>query len=351
MKAVIALSIVSLVIALPSFPPSSLNQSEAQISFPCPNGYQRDPLGVCVPVASLSPSLQRCPDGYFKSSSGDCELVGAWNQGLSPAQQPPNTGGAIPLQQQQPFVQSGPQQAIPSCPTGYRTNSFGLCEPIVSPSPTPQTFSDGNINSSYGASPPTLNNTSNQTRNQGLLLNQSQPLQNQTLSQSQMLPSAQQQQWVTYRDPSGTYAISYPSEWDSIPGRNGGVMFRAPPETFSDQSTNAAVLVYTDRLPSQTNTLQSMTEDKLKSYSVPTPDDKLIESQGTSLSGLPAHLVHVEFLGSFPDLWELAKLMALEVWTVEGDRSYDILYLAPVEKFEQYLPIAQQMINSFQILG
>ena len=364
MKAVIALSIVSLVISLPSFSPSILNQSEAQISFPCPNGYQRDPLGVCVPVASLSPSLQRCPDGYFKSSS-DCELVGAsspmldnttnqaWNQRLSPAQQPPNTGGAMPLQQQQPFVQSGPQQPVPSCPTGYRTNSFGLCEPIVSPSPTPQTFSDGNINSSYGASPPTLNYTSNQTLNQGLLQNQRQPLQNQTLSQSQMLPSAQQQQWVTYRDPSGTYAISYPSEWDSIPGRNGAVMFRAPPETFSDQYINAAVLVQTDRLPSQTNTLQAMTEDKLKSYSVPTPDDKLIESQGTSLSGLPAHLVHVQFLsmGNFLDMWEMAKLMALEVWTVNGDTSYSILYVAPVEKFEQYLPIAQQMINSFQILG
>jgi hypothetical protein len=107
------------------------------------------------------------------------------------------------------------------------------------------------------------------------------------------------------------------------------------------------------RVPSQTNTLQAMTEDKLKSYSVPTPDDKLIESQGTSLSGLPAHLVHVQFLsmGNFLDMWEMAKLMALEIWTVNGDTSYSILYVAPVEKFEQYLPIAQQMINSFQILG
>ena len=276
MKVSIALSIIPLAIILPSFSPYSLNQAQGQISFPCPNGYQHNSLGLCVPIMSLNPTLQKCPGGYIKSHSGFCEPVGA--------------------------------------------------SPIFS-------------------------NTTNQTQNQGSSLTQRQPVQNQTLSQSQMLPSAQQQQWVTYRDPSGTYAISYPSEWDSIPGRDGAVMFRAPPETFSDQSINAAVLVNTDRLPSQTNTLQAMTEDKLKSYSVPTPDDKLIESQGTSLSGLPAHLVHVQFLGSFPGLWELAPLMALEVWTVNDNSSYSILYLAPEEKFEQYLPIAQQMINSFQILG
>jgi hypothetical protein len=275
---VVALGIIPLVIMLPSFSPFSLNQAQGQISFPCPNGYQHNSLGLCVPIMSLNPTLQECPSGYIKSHSG-------------------------------------------------------ICQPVMAS--------------------PIFSNTTNQTQNQGSSLTQRQPVQNQTLSQSQMLPSAQQQQWVTYRDPSGTYAISYPSEWDSIPGRNGAVMFRAPPETFSDQYINAAVLVQTDRLPSQTNTLQAMTEDKLKSYSVTTPDDKLIESQATSLSGLPAHLVHVQFLsmGNFLDMWEMAKLMALEVWTVNGDTSYSILYVAPVEKFEQYLPIAQQMINSFQILG
>jgi hypothetical protein len=96
-----------------------------------------------------------------------------------------------------------------------------------------------------------------------------------------------------------------------------------------------------------------MTEYKLKSYSVSSPDDKLIQSQGTSLSGLPAHMVVVPFLnvGNFLDLWEIGKLMALEEWTVKDDKSYSILYITPVEKFEQYYPIAQQMINSFQILS
>jgi hypothetical protein len=242
----------------------------------------------------------------------------------------------------------------------------------VSPNPTLQTCPNGCIKCSFGAcelvgaSSRTLNNTTNQTGNQGSSLAQRlpntggvdpfqqlrQPLQNQTPSQSS-LPPAQQQQWLTYRDPSETFAISYPSSWISIPSRSGGIMFRAPPETFSDQYVNAAVLVKSDTLPSVTNTLQAMTEYKLKSYSVSSPNDKLIQSQVTSLSGLPAHMVVVQFLsvGNFLDLWEMAKLMALEEWTVKGDKSYSILYITPVEKFEQYLPLAQQMINSFQILN
>jgi hypothetical protein len=63
-------------------------------------------------------------------------------------------------------------------------------------------------------------------------------------------------------------------------------------------------------------------------------------------------MVVVQFLnvGNFLGLWDIGKLMALEEWAVKGDKSYSILYITPVEKFGQYLPIAQQMINSFQIL-
>ena len=65
-------------------------------------------------------------------------------------------------------------------------------------------------------------------------------------------------------------------------------------------------------------------------------------------------MVEVQLLNvaDFLDLdWSFAKLMAFEVWTVKGDKWYDVLFVAPVEKYAQYFPIAQQMINSFQVLG
>jgi hypothetical protein len=121
MKVVIALSIIPLVIMLPTFSPFSFNQAQGQILFPCPNGYQSNSLGLCEPVVSSNPNLQGCPDGYIMSPSGACELVGAsppilnnttnqtQNQGSSLAQRPPNTSGAAPLQQPQ-LLQQQPQQ-------------------------------------------------------------------------------------------------------------------------------------------------------------------------------------------------------------------------------------------------
>lgn len=91
---------------------------------------------------------------------------------------------------------------------------------------------------------------------------QQQPQQNQGLAQSYPPPPAQQQQWLTYQDPGGT--ILYPSDWIFDPNYG---KFSAPAETFSDKYINAAVFTHSDSLPSQSNTLQALTEYKLKEYS------------------------------------------------------------------------------------
>jgi hypothetical protein len=40
----------------------------------CPNGYHKSPSGDCEPVLHHG-SLPRCPNGYHRSPSGDCERV------------------------------------------------------------------------------------------------------------------------------------------------------------------------------------------------------------------------------------------------------------------------------------
>jgi hypothetical protein len=49
--------------------------SEALGSSRCPDGYHRSPSGDCERVGDLSDNLSRCPDGYHRSPSGDCERV------------------------------------------------------------------------------------------------------------------------------------------------------------------------------------------------------------------------------------------------------------------------------------
>ena len=103
MNTEITVSSTALIIMISSFSPFILNQVQGQILYPCPNGYQHNSLGLCVPVVSSNPNLLGCPDGYIKSSPGACELVGASSPMLnnitnqtrslesSLAQRPPNS--------------------------------------------------------------------------------------------------------------------------------------------------------------------------------------------------------------------------------------------------------------------
>jgi len=59
-----------------------------------------------------------------------------------------------------------------------------------------------------------------------------------------------------------------------------------------------------------------------------------------TLSGMPAwEVVYVD----------ANKTMFLQDWTIQGDRAYAVIYVIHESRFNQYLPIAQDMISSFTI--
>ena len=60
----------------------------------------------------------------------------------------------------------------------------------------------------------------------------------------------------------------------------------------------------------------------------------------TTLSGMPGfEVVYVD----------ANRTMFMQVWTIQGDRAYGVIYVSPESRFNQFLPIAQDMINSFTI--
>ena len=64
-----------------------------------------------------------------------------------------------------------------------------------------------------------------------------------------------------------------------------------------------------------------------------------------SLSGLPAHkVVYNESLGNGN-----VTLEKLEIWTISGNKVYDITFSTLDSKFREYYPIVESMINSFII--
>ena len=71
-ETVSSIALVMLVLLLFSYHPFTLSQAQRQTLQRCPDGYQRNTLGFCEPVADLPLNLQRCPDGYNRSPSGFC---------------------------------------------------------------------------------------------------------------------------------------------------------------------------------------------------------------------------------------------------------------------------------------
>jgi hypothetical protein len=123
-------------------------------------------------------------------------------------------------------------------------------------------------------------------------------------------------------------------------------MFRAPSETFSDAyDVNAAVSISVNNLPSLANFLQDLTDFKLN---IAAPfEQTIIESKNTTLAGNPAYMTVKEQTSSMVDIGMGSEQKIMEIWTIDNNKWYNIMYLAPADKYEQYFPIVHSMIDSF----
>ena len=69
-----------------------------------------------------------------------------------------------------------------------------------------------------------------------------------------------------------------------------------------------------------------------------------MEASNTLLSKILAHKVIYEYTK------QNDQIKALKIWTIANDKIYTITYLAEKERFDTYLPIVKNMINSFNII-
>ena len=312
MKVAITLSIIPLVIMLLSSALFSISRAQGQTFFPCPDGYQRNQLGLCVPIVSLNPNIQGCPVGYIKSSSGFCELIGGSsltppnnvtnqtrNQEWSLAQQLPNTGGAAPLQPPQPLQQ--------------------------------------------------------------------QPQQGQPPSQSYPPSSAQQQQWFTHEDPVNGIRIQIPSNWQIVSGQPDKIVefklpsvtkpsFGAGPALDADLSIsqqNTGSYLDTNTLQVKGATLEDYVEaekNRIRSGSSPTGELGLrleyLKDNQTTVGGNPAwQIEYISYISGRQGLYNV------ETYVMKNNILYTLKFFSDPLKVPETLPIAQKMIDSFQIVG
>ena len=290
-----------------------MGRAQGQTFFPCPDGYQRNQLGLCVPIVSLNPNIQGCPVGYIKSSSGICELIG------------------------------GSSLTTPNNVTNQTRNQGSL-----------QTQQQPDINRS---TPPLQ-------QPQSL---QQQPQQSQPPAQSYPHSFSQQQQWFTHEDPVNGIRIQIPSNWQIVSGQPDKIVefklpsvtkpsFGAGPALDADLSIsqqNTGSYLDTNTLQVKGATLEDYVEaekNRIRSGSNPTGELGLrleyLKDNQTTVGGYPAwQIVYISYISARQGLYNV------ETYVMKNNILYTLKFFSDPLKVPETLPIAQKMIDSFQVVG
>jgi len=260
--------------------------SEALGSSRCPDGYHRSPSGDCENVSDLPDDLPRCPDGYHRSPSGDCESV----QGGSSA----------------------------------------------SESSSNNDDDDDDIDSVFDSSV-----GDNEIRGG-----------NNNVENTNVNPSIQQQvggQFLRYENPTLGISVQYPSDWQIEEEQGEQVTFVK--EKVNEKNI-VEFLVDVHELDSPDITLTEFVGNEISKKREERQGFNLIESTPVTISdgNIPAHMLVYTFVkedeGRNGEINKISRIFA-----ILGNKVYNIAYLAESDRYSTYLPVAQQMINSLKMDG
>jgi hypothetical protein len=155
--------------------------------------------------------------------------------------------------------------------------------------------------------------------------------------------------FLTYENSDYKVKIDYPFDWikseENLNPYN--VVSFFSPEQISNllSSSSVAQLYITVEYIPQNMTFDEYTNSYITNITKDTKDYRLIESTGSNLAGNQAHKV------VFYDYLNNGNVKHLLVWTIKGNNVYQISFAAEPGRYSDYLPIAQKMLNSFQITG
>jgi eukaryotic-like serine/threonine-protein kinase len=142
--------------------------------------------------------------------------------------------------------------------------------------------------------------------------------------------------FVTYNNPTFAIRIQYPSDWGRL-----DLSFlendSADIDFYPLDDTSGAKNV---RIQVKTLPLQNMALDEYTNVQTNSIEGQLLESNATALADLPAHEIVFTNLG----------LKTMQIWTIKDDKIYTITYVAEEEDYQNDFLIAQRMIKSFEII-
>jgi hypothetical protein len=158
-----------------------------------------------------------------------------------------------------------------------------------------------------------------------------------------------------YENPTFGIRVQYPYDWEKVePSHisqqessfNIIVGFVSAKENISDTSLPPAALsIGMHNLSSSSSSYQNITLDQYTDVHVNAirEQEALVESSTTTLIGSNNALAHnVVYVNS-------KGQEVMQVWTIKENKAYHITYAADMARYPDYLPLAQKIIDSFEI--
>jgi hypothetical protein len=165
-------------------------------------------------------------------------------------------------------------------------------------------------------------------------------------------PSVPQvEEWLLYENATYNVQMQYHSSWtqahtDAVPDRFIQVSdFFSPTEA---DGSSASFRISIDDSPQSSN-IEDYLEESISIFvaSASYQDFNVVESAtNATLAGMPAYTI----VATYTDP-TLGPRMTLETGTIFEDEVYYLSYFADPQDYERYLPIIQEMIDSFEIEG
>jgi eukaryotic-like serine/threonine-protein kinase len=156
---------------------------------------------------------------------------------------------------------------------------------------------------------------------------------------------------LTYQNSSYGIKIQYPANWTKDEGDfdpnddvTDIVEFSSPSESRSD-SEPETVGISIEGFTDQNMTLDEYANSLITDYKKTLTGFNLVESDtnNSMLAGRPAYKL------VYTDVEDDTNYKTMEIGTIIGDKVYYIEYIAEEERYTNYLPTIQMMINSFEI--
>jgi eukaryotic-like serine/threonine-protein kinase len=152
--------------------------------------------------------------------------------------------------------------------------------------------------------------------------------------------SVSESEFLAYDDLITGFSIKYPPDWERAQHIDKSITFIAPKESNSDTFPAGLGIIFKEVASNMS--LSYISQTQLNTLKNLYPDINILESSDITFAGHPAHKIIFTATDS-----TLHLRKAMQIWFKDDTKKYLILYKADVEKFPQYLPTIEKMLNTF----